>query len=348
MTELFQSSNFGIVEDNPFFSIIMSTRMPYNFARAFVLQTAKDRTSKRPIGTLLQQQYRHQRKNNHTPADPVSSAAQLQKFYLRQYSRSQSNMGGSILPAGTVGADTSNNGQKAAIGVEQLFDEESCTYTYLLWDESTKDAVLVDPVDTHVDRDLEVVKSMDLKLVYAINTHAHADHITGTWLLKKALPGLESVISKSSGAASDRSISHGDRIVFGGQHLEVRVTPGHTLGCVSLVSGDETFVLTGDTLLVQGCGRTDFQGGSPEILWDSVKSQLFSLPDTTIVYPAHDYKGRTHSTIGAEKDRNPRLGGNQSKEDFVDIMNNLNLSYPKKIDVAVPANMRCGVQDDDV
>ena len=252
-------------------------------------------------------------------------------------------MGGNILRAGSTSATTNND----AIGIKQLFDDVSCTYTYLLWDKSTKDAILVDPVDTHVDRDLEEVKALDLKLVYAINTHAHADHITGTGLLKKALPGLESVISESSGAKSDRSVSHGDKIVFGGQHLEVKATPGHTEGCVSLVSGDKSFVLTGDTLLVQGCGRTDFQGGSPETLWNSVKSQLFSLPDTTVVYPAHDYKGRTHSTVGAEKEKNPRLGGDKSKEQFVDIMNNLNLSYPKKIDVAVPANMRCGVQDDD-
>eukprot|EP00533_Pseudo-nitzschia_delicatissima_P004617 CAMPEP_0116094904 /NCGR_PEP_ID=MMETSP0327-20121206/9378_1 /TAXON_ID=44447 /ORGANISM="Pseudo-nitzschia delicatissima, Strain B596" /LENGTH=254 /DNA_ID=CAMNT_0003586535 /DNA_START=234 /DNA_END=998 /DNA_ORIENTATION=- len=252
-------------------------------------------------------------------------------------------MGGNILRAGSTSATNNND----TIGIKQLFDDVSCTYTYLLWDKSTKDAILVDPVDTHVDRDLEEVKALDLKLVYAINTHAHADHITGTGLLKKALPGLESVISESSGAKSDRSVSHGDKIVFGGQHLEVKATPGHTEGCVSLVSGDESFVLTGDTLLVQGCGRTDFQGGSPETLWNSVKSQLFSLPDTTVVYPAHDYKGRTHSTIGAEKGKNPRLGGDKSKEQFVDIMNNLNLSYPKKIDVAVPANMRCGVQDDD-
>ena len=255
-------------------------------------------------------------------------------------------MGGTILSAGTVSAtDTKND--KPPIGVKQLFDEESSTYTYLLWDEATKDALIVDPVDTKVERDLEEIESLGLNLVYALNTHAHADHITGTWLLKKAMPGLESVISKSSGAASDRSVSHGDKIVFGNYHLEVRSTPGHTEGCVSFVSSDESFVLTGDTLLIQGCGRTDFQGGSAENLYKSVRSQLFSLPDATVVYPAHDYKGRTKSTIGAEKDTNPRLGSDKTVEDFVEIMSNLKLSYPKKIDVAVPANMRCGVQDDD-
>jgi len=231
------------------------------------------------------------------------------------------------------------------IRVRQLFDDESCTYTYLLWDESTRDAVLVDPVDTQVDRDLGVIRSLGLSLVYAINTHAHADHITGTFLLKHRIPTLESVISEASGAKSDVKISHGDQIVFGKASLEVRATPGHTLGCVSLLSSDGSFVLTGDTLLVGGCGRTDFQGGSPEILWESVQAQLFSLPDTTVVYPAHDYQGKTHTTIGTERSTNPRLGGDNSKTDFVDTMNNLDLPYPRKLDVAVPANMRCGVQD---
>jgi len=229
------------------------------------------------------------------------------------------------------------------MGREQLFDEESCTYTYLLWDKSTHDAVLVDPVDIQVDRDLEVIDSFDLNLVYAINTHAHADHITGTGLLKQRIPELESIISAASGAQSDQTISDGDTIVFGNQSLVVRSTPGHTLGCVSLVAGDESFVLTGDTLLVQGCGRTDFQGGCPETLFESVHKQLFSLSDDTIVYPAHDYQGRTHTTIGIERSTNPRLGGGKSKSNFVEIMANLNLPYPKKLDVAVPANMRCGV-----
>jgi len=257
-------------------------------------------------------------------------------------------MGGKILSASeTTGTKASAKKDTTPIGLKQLFDEESSTYTYLLWDEATRDALLVDPVDTKVDRDMKEIESLGLNLVYAINTHAHADHITGTWLLKQAMPGLESVISKSSGAASDKSVSHGDKIVFGNHHLEVRATPGHTEGCVSLVSSDESFVLTGDTLLIQGCGRTDFQGGSSETLYSSVQQQLFSLPSTTVVYPAHDYKGRTQSTIGTEKETNPRLGGDKSMQDFVEIMNQLNLPYPKKLDVAVPANMKCGVQDDD-
>lgn len=255
------------------------------------------------------------------------------------------NKGGSILRSGRT---AENPAAETSIGIKQLFDDESSTYTYLLWDESTLDAVLVDPVDVQVDRDLEAVKELGLNLVYAINTHAHADHITGTGILKERLPGLASVISKASGAKSDIAVSDGDTIVFGNAGLSVRATPGHTEGCVSLVSSPSSFVLTGDTLLVGGCGRTDFQGGSAETLWESIHKQLFVLPDETVVYPAHDYKGRTHSTIGTEKTTNPRLGSENvnSVTDFVEIMNNLNLSYPKKIDVAVPANMRCGIQDD--
>ena len=231
------------------------------------------------------------------------------------------------------------------MGIKQLFDDDSSTFTYLLWDEATKDAILVDPVDIQVERDLAAVKELDLKLVYGVNTHAHADHITGTGILKQKVEGLKSIISESSGAQADIKISEGDRIVFGSRFIQVRATPGHTVGCLSYVADDQSFVLTGDTMLIQGCGRTDFQGGSAEDLYDSVHNKLFTLPETTVVYPAHDYKGRTESSIGDEIKNNPRLGGGKTKDDFVDIMANLNLAYPKKIDVAVPANMRCGVPE---
>jgi len=231
------------------------------------------------------------------------------------------------------------------MGMKQLFDEDSSTYTYLLWDPNTIDAIIVDPVDIQLDRDLMEIQSLGLSLVYGLNTHAHADHITGTHLLKQRIPGVQSVISKASGAQSDLAVEHGDRVVFGNRFVTVRATPGHTEGCLSFVADDESFVLTGDTLLIQGCGRTDFQGGSASKLYQSVQTQLFSLPDDCIVYPAHDYKGRLSSLIGDEKKSNPRLGEGKSEEDFVEIMNNLNLAYPKKIDVAVPANMRCGVPD---
>jgi sulfur dioxygenase len=233
------------------------------------------------------------------------------------------------------------------IGLKQLFDTESSTYTYLLWDTETKDAILVDPVDIQVDRDLKEAQELGLTLVFGVNTHAHADHITGTGLLKKRVDGLQSVIAAASGAAADVKIGPGDRIVFGRRWIKARATPGHTDGCMCYVADDETFVLTGDTLLIQGCGRTDFQGGSSSKLYDSVHTQLFSLPSAAIVYPAHDYNARTSSTIGVEAESNPRLGKERTKEEFIDIMANLNLAYPKKIDVAVPANMRCGVPDVD-
>jgi sulfur dioxygenase len=231
------------------------------------------------------------------------------------------------------------------IGFKQMFDDDSSTYTYLLWDQVSKDAILVDPVDIQVDRDLAAVKDLGLNLVYGVNTHAHADHITGTGLLKQKVEGLQSVIAESSGAQADVKIGARDRVVFGSRFIEARATPGHTLGCVSYVADDQSFVLTGDTLLIHGCGRTDFQGGSADNLYESVHKQLFTLPDSTIVYPAHDYKSRTQSQIGDEKANNPRLGATKTKDEFVEIMANLNLSYPKKIDVAVPANMRCGVPD---
>lgn len=231
------------------------------------------------------------------------------------------------------------------MGLKQLFDDDSSTYTYLLWDTTTKDAIVVDPVDLQVDRDIAAAKELGLNLVYGVNTHAHADHITGTWMLREKVKGLQSVISEASQAQADFHIHHGDRIVFGSRFVEARATPGHTAGCLSYVADDQSFVLTGDALLILGCGRTDFQGGSAETLYESVHSQLFSLPDDTIIYPAHDYKGRTQSLVGEEKAQNPRLGGGKTKAEYVDIMANLNLAYPKKIDVAVPANMRCGAPD---
>lgn len=235
----------------------------------------------------------------------------------------------------------------AKIELKQLFDEESSTYTYLLWDPETKDAILIDPVDTQVDRDLQEIRDRKLRLMFGVNTHAHADHITGTGLIRRRVPGMRSVISTASEAQADVKVGPGDKIEFGKRSVTVRATPGHTAGCVSFVADDESFVLTGDALLIQGCGRTDFQGGSAETLYESVHSQIFTLPDETIVYPAHDYKGRFSSKVGDEKKTNPRLGSGKTVEEFAEIMKNLNLSYPKKIDVAVPANMRCGVPDED-
>jgi len=179
--------------------------------------------------------------------------------------------------------------------------------------------------------------------VYAINSHCHADHITGTWELKKLFPDMRTMISKTAGAQADLFFIDGDKIQFGSRYLTVLATPGHTDGCCSFLQDDKARVFTGDAVLVRGCGRTDFQGGDAGKLFDAVHRQVFSLPGACAIYPAHDYKGHTQSTVQEERALNPRL--TKSKDEFIDIMASLNLPYPKKIDTAVPANMKCGHQD---
>lgn len=241
--------------------------------------------------------------------------------------------------------------QSSKLFFRQLFEKESSTYTYLLADVSHPDkpALLIDPVDKTVDRDLSLVKELGLKLIYALNTHVHADHITGTGLIKTKSPGVKSIISKASGSKADILVEPGDKVSFGDLFLEVRATPGHTSGCVTYVTGDgpdqpqPRMAFTGDALLIRGCGRTDFQGGSSMQLYKSVHSQIFTLPKDTLIYPAHDYKGFSVSTVEEEMLYNPRLTKNQ--ETFKGIMENLNLAYPKMMGIAVPANMVCGLQD---
>lgn len=225
----------------------------------------------------------------------------------------------------------------------QLFETESSTYTYLLADTETKDGVLIDPVLETIDRDLKLIDELGLNLTVAVNTHCHADHITSTGVMKKKLVGLKSAISKFSGASADILLAEGDRISFGKHYLTVRNTPGHTDGCVTLVLGDESMAFTGDALLIRGCGRTDFQQGSPTRLYESVHQKIFTLPDQCLIYPAHDYTGRTVSTVGEERKFNPRL--TMSLEKFINVMDNLNLPKPKRIDIAVPANLVCGIHE---
>jgi sulfur dioxygenase len=227
----------------------------------------------------------------------------------------------------------------------QLFEKESSTYTYLLADTETKEAILIDPVIETAERDAKLITELGLTLVYGVNTHLHADHITGTGKLKALLPGCKSAISAVSGATTDLALNDGDKIAFGSRSITSIATPGHTAGCMCYVLDDNSMVFTGDTLLVRGCGRTDFQGGSAETLYESVHGKLFTLPETCSVYPAHDYRGQTASTIGEEKTHNPRLS--KDKDGFVDIMAKLDLSYPKKIDVALPANEKCGIFDEE-
>ncbi|KAK2578355.1 hypothetical protein KPH14_002627 [Odynerus spinipes] len=223
----------------------------------------------------------------------------------------------------------------------QLFDPVSSTYTYLLADIINKEAILIDPVIEWAERDKTIIEELGLNLKYAVNTHMHADHITGTGRLKSLLPGCRSMISHSSGAEADILLEPRDRIKFGRHYLVVIPTPGHTEGCVTYVCDEQGIAFTGDALLIRGCGRTDFQGGSPEVLYKSVHENIFTLPANYRLYPAHDYNGRTVTTVAEEKLYNPRLS--KSLKEFVEIMNNLNLPYPKMIEKAVPANKVCGV-----
>ena len=222
----------------------------------------------------------------------------------------------------------------------QLFDATSSTYTYLLADDGQ--AVLIDPVFEQARRDAALLRELGLKLLCTLDTHVHADHITAAWLLQQRL-GSEISLSATSGVeGAGRLLQHGDRVAFGRRHLEVRATPGHTNGCVSYVLDDHRMAFSGDALLIRGCGRTDFQQGSAERLHQSVHGQLFTLPAACLIYPGHDYRGITVSSVAEERRYNPRLGGDANLSDFTGHMQHLGLPHPKLIDQAVPANLRCG------
>jgi sulfur dioxygenase len=222
----------------------------------------------------------------------------------------------------------------------QLFDAESSTYTYLIADLATGAAILVDPVLEQVDRDLKLLQELGLTLHYSLETHVHADHITGTARLRKATGCLGIVPEYVHTTCADRLIRDGESLELGSITIQAIATPGHTDSHMAyLVEGDR--VLTGDALLIRGCGRTDFQSGDAGTLFDSVTRRLFTLPDETLVYPAHDYRGHTVSTIGEEKQWNTRFVG-RDRLSFVDFMTHLVLPQPKKIMEAVPANEQCG------
>jgi len=225
----------------------------------------------------------------------------------------------------------------------QLFDKDSSTYTYLLADPATKEAVLIDPVIDNSERDAKLVTEMGLTLKFVMNTHVHADHITGTGRLKKLLPGCQSVLAKKAQAQADLMVIEGSKVEFGSQVLDIVETPGHTEGCITYIDRQNGRAFTGDALLIRGCGRTDFQGGSPATLYRSVWDKILSLPDNFALYPAHDYKGMMSTSVAEEKAHNPRL--TKSLEEFTRIMEGLNLAYPKKIDESLPANMLCGMYE---
>lgn len=224
----------------------------------------------------------------------------------------------------------------------QLFDASSSTYTYLLGDEAQRKAVLIDPVFEQHARDAALLRELGLDLVATLDTHVHADHVTAAWLFART-HGSRIAVSKRSGAeGADMLVDDGDVIPFGDRSLQVMATPGHTSGCLTYVLDDRSMAFTGDALLVRGTGRTDFQNGDAHALFASITKRIFSLPDTCLLYPAHDYVGRTVTTVAEEKAWNPRVGGAADERDFTYHVQNLGLPHPKKIDVAVPANLKCG------
>ena len=224
----------------------------------------------------------------------------------------------------------------------QLFDPVSSTYTYLLADAAAGEAILIDPVFEQARRDGALIREFGLRLRATVDTHEHADHVTAAWRLKQ-IHGSEIVAGARSGAErADRYAGHGETIAFGRHALTIRATPGHTAGCITLVMDDLGMAFTGDCLLVRGCGRTDFQGGDARTMYRSIHQQIFTLPDACLLYPGHDYRGNTVTSVAEERAFNPRLGGALSESDFAGYMDNLALPHPKQIEIAVPANRQCG------
>lgn len=225
--------------------------------------------------------------------------------------------------------------------IEQLFDPATSTYSYLLWDEKTRQAALIDSVKEQTARDIKLIKQLDLQLKYTLETHIHADHVTGSGLLRDEFNSQAAVHKNSESECADLLLSDGDTLKLGEKIIDIIYTPGHTNTDITYRVDDKLF--TGDALLINGCGRTDFQSGDAKALYRSITEKLFCLDDDTIVYPGHDYNGFTSSTIGREKAFNPRLGNNKSEEEFIAIMDSLILDPPARIDIAVPGNLQCGL-----
>jgi sulfur dioxygenase len=222
----------------------------------------------------------------------------------------------------------------------QLFEVESSTYTYLLACEKTKEAVIIDSVLETCDRDIRLINELGLKLIYTIETHIHADHITGANKLKETFNSKTIISIHSPNKCADKLVSENDEINFGEEVLKVFETQGHTNSCLSLYT--KGMVFTGDLLFIRGTGRTDFQQGDAHKMYHNIKSKIFNLPLDTKIYPGHDYKGMTYSTIELEKKFNPRINDSISEERFIEIMSELKLAPPKKLESAVPANLKCG------
>lgn len=226
--------------------------------------------------------------------------------------------------------------------LRQLFDSVSSTYTYLLGDRASGEAVVIDPVLEHWQRDCALLRELGLKPVATIDTHIHADHVTGAWWLRREFGCAVAVSAASGTQGADRLLRPDERVAFGARHLSVRATPGHTHGCITLVLDDAAMAFTGDCLLIRGTGRTDFQEGDSRALFRSIHDQIFTLPRDCLLYPAHDYRGLNVSSVDEELRLNPRVADAVGEEDFVGYMKNLNLPHPKLLDVAVPRNLQVG------
>ena len=225
----------------------------------------------------------------------------------------------------------------------QLFEADTCTYTYLLGCEYSQKAILIDSVASEADSYIQLLNDLELTLIYTLETHVHADHITAAGYLRDT-QGSKSIVHRDAGAmCADLLVTDGIELQVGEIEIKVLHTPGHTSGCTSFIIGDRLF--TGDSLLINGCGRTDFQQGDSATLYHTITEKLFTLPSDTLVYPGHDYHGITVSTIAQEKALNARLGGNKTEQEFIRIMDELDLSYPKYINQALPANQACGQTD---
>jgi len=222
----------------------------------------------------------------------------------------------------------------------QLFEAETSTYTYLLADPTSREAILIDPVFETVERDLRLIAELDLQLLYVLDTHVHADHITGADEIRRRTGAKTGVSAKAGIDCADLALTDGQELHYGNHTLRVLETPGHTSSCLSFYGDGRVF--TGDALLIRGTGRTDFQQGSSDKLYDSIHGKLFSLPSESVVYPGHDYQGHASSTIGMELKLNPRVGAGKTKNEFAQLMKELKLAQPKKINEAVPANLLCG------
>ncbi len=229
----------------------------------------------------------------------------------------------------------------------QLFDPASSTYTYLLGDSVRGQALLIDPVFEQARRDAALLRELGLQLAGTLETHVHADHVTGAWLLRRRLGGCIALAAAAGVQGADRLLAAGDVVAFGARRLEVRATPGHTDGCLTYVLDDHSRAFTGDCLLIRGCGRTDFQQGNAAALYRSVHQQIFTLPGTCLLHPGHDYAGLTVTSVEEERRFNPRLGADITEADFCATMQALGLPHPRQMAVAVPANLRCGRPEHD-